>query len=147
MLAAVSSPSFSSLVIHSPHAINFSKPAVLPIQVPLSADPEGVFSTDSASSQVSESRNSALSMVHSSVVNHRRGPNLFMGAMLFIGSTTVHFTELVGKGFPLERTSLSSVNSDIPGSKMHQSLLTVISKSLSWFLAESMYNVSSTRAI
>uniref|UniRef100_A0A8C3Q362 Uncharacterized protein n=1 Tax=Geospiza parvula TaxID=87175 RepID=A0A8C3Q362_GEOPR len=72
MLAAVPSPSFSSLVIQSPHAINFSKPAVLPIQVPLSADPEGFFSTDSASSQVSESRNSALSMVHSSVVNHRR---------------------------------------------------------------------------
>lgn len=72
MLAAVPSPSFSSLVIQSPHAINFSKPAVLPIQVPLSADPEGFLSTDSASSQVSESRNSALSMVHSSVVNHRR---------------------------------------------------------------------------
>lgn len=92
MLAAVPSPSFSSLVIQSPHAINFSKPAVLPIQVPLSADPEGFFSTDSASSQVSESRNSALSTVHSSVVNHRRRPNLFMGAMLFIGSTAVHFT-------------------------------------------------------
>lgn len=56
MLAAVPSPSFSSLVIQSPHAINFSKPAVLPIQVPLSADPEGFLSTDSASSQVSESR-------------------------------------------------------------------------------------------
>lgn len=49
MLAAVPSPSFSSLVIQSPHAINFSKPAVLPIHVPLSADPEGFSSTDSAS--------------------------------------------------------------------------------------------------
>lgn len=84
MLAVLPSPSFSSLVIQSPHAINFSKPAVLPIQVPLPADPEGFFSTDSASPQVSESRNSALSMVHSGVVSHRKGPNLFM---LFVGST------------------------------------------------------------
>lgn len=67
-------------------------------------------------------------MVHSSVVNHRRSPSLFRGAMLFIGSTTVHFTELVGKGFPSERTSFSSVYSDISGSKMHQSPLTVTSK-------------------
>lgn len=43
--------------------------------------------------------------------------------MLFIGSTTVHCTELVGKGLPLERTSLSSIYSDIPGSEMHQSPL------------------------
>lgn len=38
-----------------------------------------------------------------------------MGAMVFIGSTTVHFTELVGKGFPLDRTLVLSVYSDIPG--------------------------------
>uniref|UniRef100_A0A803VKL1 KIAA1549 like n=1 Tax=Ficedula albicollis TaxID=59894 RepID=A0A803VKL1_FICAL len=95
MLAAVPSPSFSSLVIQSPHAINFSKPAVLPIQVPLPADPEGFFSTDSASSQVSESRNSALSMVHSSVVNHRRAqlskvsPEIQTWTLL-MGSRTPH---------------------------------------------------------
>lgn len=59
----------------------------------------------------------------------------------------MHFTELVGKGFPLELTSLSSVYSDIPGSKMPQPPLTVTSKSLSQFLNESMYNVPSAGAI
>lgn len=67
-------------------------------------------------------------MVHSSVVNHRRGPSLFMGTVLFIGLTTVHFTELVGKRFPLERTFFSSVYSDIPGSKVRRSPLAVTSK-------------------
>lgn len=150
MLAAVPSPSFSSLVIQSPHTINFSKPAVLPIKAPLSADPEGFFNTDSASSQVSESRNSPLSttvtVVHSSTANHRKGPELFTGAMPFslFGSTTVHFTEIVGKGSPSERTSFLSVSSDIPVSKTYQSSLPVTSRSLSWFPNESMYKVSST---
>ncbi|KAM9605377.1 UPF0606 protein KIAA1549L homolog isoform 1-T1 [Morphnus guianensis] len=149
MLAAVPSPSFSSLVIQSPHAINFSKPAVLPIKVPLSADPEGFFNTDSASSQVSESRNSPLStvtVVHSSTVNHRKGPELFTATMPFnlFGSTAVHFTEIVGKGSPSERTSFLSLYSDIPVSKTYQSSLPVTSRSLSQFPNESMYNVSST---
>ncbi|XP_010179478.1 PREDICTED: UPF0606 protein KIAA1549-like, partial [Mesitornis unicolor] len=149
MLAAVPSPSFSSLVIQSPHIINFSKPAVLPIKVPLSADPEGFFNTASASSQVSESRNSPLSMVtvlHSSVVNRRRGPELFTSTMPFklFGSTTVHFIEIVGKGYPSKRTSLLSVYSDTPVSKTYQSSLPVTSRSLSLFPNESVYNVSST---
>lgn len=149
MLAAVPSPSFSSLVIQSPHTINFSKPAVLPIKVPLSADPEGFFNTDSASSQVSESRNSPLStvtVVHSSTVNHRKGPELFMAIMPFslFGSTGVHFTEIGGKGSPSERTSFLSLYSDISVSKTYQSSLPVTSRSLSQFPNESMYNVSST---
>ncbi|KAK2535771.1 Kiaa1549l [Columba guinea] len=148
MLAVVPSPSFSSLVIQSPHTINFSKPTVLPIKVPLSADPEGFFSTDSASLQVSESRNSPLSMVtvvRSSMVNRRKGPELFMGTPPFhlFGSTTVHFTETVGKGSPSERTSFLSVYSNIPVSKTYQSSLPVTSRSLSQFPNESLYNMSS----
>uniref|UniRef100_A0A8C3KAM9 KIAA1549 like n=1 Tax=Calidris pygmaea TaxID=425635 RepID=A0A8C3KAM9_9CHAR len=146
MLAAVPSPSFSSLVIQSPHIINFSKPAILPIKVPLSADPEGFFSTDSATLQVSESGNSPLSMVtvvHSGVVNHRKSPELFTGTMPFslFGSTTVHFTEKVGKGSPSERTSFLPVYTV---SKTYQSSLPVTSRSLSQSPYESMYNVSST---
>lgn len=149
MLAAGPSPSFSSLVIQSPHTINFSKPAVLPIKVPLSADPEGFFNTDSASSQVSESRNSPLStvtVVRSSTVNHRKGPELFMATMPFnlFGLTTAHFTEIGGKGSPSERTSFLSLYSDIPVSKTYQSALPVTSRSLSQFPNESLYNVSST---
>ncbi|XP_065492964.1 UPF0606 protein KIAA1549L homolog [Caloenas nicobarica] len=149
MLAVVPSPSFSSLVIQSPHTINFSKPAVLPIKVPLSADPEGFFNTDSASLQVSESRNSPLSVVtvvRSSMVNHRKGPELFTGTLPFhlFGSTTMHFTETVGKGSPSERTFFLSVYSDIPVSKTYQSSLPVTSRSLSLFPNESLYNVSST---
>uniref|UniRef100_A0A8C0FX87 KIAA1549 like n=1 Tax=Bubo bubo TaxID=30461 RepID=A0A8C0FX87_BUBBB len=149
MLAAVPSASLSSLVIQSPHTINFSKPAVLPIKVPLSADPEGFFNTDSASSQVSESRNSPLSMVtvvHSSMVNHRKGPKLFTGTLPFklSGSTTVHFTEIVGKGSPSERTSFLSVYSDIPVSKAYRSSLPGTSRSLSRFPTESTYTLSST---
>lgn len=95
MLAAVPSPSFSSLAIQSLHTINFSKSAVLAFKVPLSAEPESSFSTDSTSSQVSESRNSLLSMVtdgNSSMVNQRKGPELFMGTMSFniSGLSTVH---------------------------------------------------------
>ena len=150
MLSAVPSPSLSSLVIQSPHTINFSKPAVLPTKVPLSdADPEGFFNTDSASSQVSESRNSPLStvtVVHSSMVNHRKGHELLIGSMPFnlFGSTTVHFTEIVGKGSLSERTSFLSVYSDIPVSKTYQSSLPVTSRSLSQFPNKSMYKVSST---
>ncbi|XP_009985921.1 PREDICTED: UPF0606 protein KIAA1549L homolog [Tauraco erythrolophus] len=148
MLAAVPSPSFSSLVIQSPHTINFSKPAVLPIKVPLSADPEGFFNTDSASSQVSESRNSPLSMITvitSSMVNRRKGPELFTGAMPFhlFESAAMHFTEIVGKGSPSGRTSFLSIYSDIPVSKTYQSSLPVTSRSLSRFPNESTYNVSS----
>lgn len=149
MLAAVPSPSFSSLVIQSPHTINFSKPAVLPIKVPLSADPEGFFNTDSASSQVSESRNSPLStvtVVRSSTVNHRKGPELFTATMPFnlFGLTTAHFTEIGGKGSPSEKTSFLSLYSHIPVSKPYQFSLPVTSRSLSQFPNESLYNVSST---
>lgn len=149
MFAAVSSPSFSSLVIQSPHTINFSKSAVLPTKVPLSADPEGFFNTDSARSQVSESRTSPLStvtVVHSSVVNHRKSPELFTSAMPFelFGATTVYFTKIVGKRSPSERTSFLSVYSDIPVSKTYQSSLSLASRSLSWFPNESIYNISST---
>uniref|UniRef100_A0A663MD74 KIAA1549 like n=1 Tax=Athene cunicularia TaxID=194338 RepID=A0A663MD74_ATHCN len=151
MLAVVPSPSFSSLVIQSPHTINFSKPAVLPIKVPLSADPEGFFHTDSASSQVSESRNSSLSVVtvvHPSTVDHRKGPRLFTGTLPFdlFGSTAAHFTEIVGKGSPAERTSFLSVYSDIPVSKTYRSSLPVTSRSLSRFPDESVYTVSATGA-
>lgn len=110
MLAAVPSPSFSSLAIQSLHTINFSKSAVLAFKVPLSAEPESSFSTDSTSSQVSESRNSLLSMVtdgNSSTVNQRKGPELFTSTMSFSfsGLSTVHFTKTVEKEFPSERTS------------------------------------------
>uniref|UniRef100_A0A8B9SXF2 KIAA1549 like n=1 Tax=Anas platyrhynchos TaxID=8839 RepID=A0A8B9SXF2_ANAPL len=102
MLAAVPSPSFSSLAIQSLHTINFSKSAVLAFRVPLSAEPESSFSTDSTSSQVSESRNSLLSMVtdgNSSTVNQRKGPELFTSTMSFSfsGLSTVHFTKTVEK--------------------------------------------------
>uniref|UniRef100_A0A8B9IUJ2 KIAA1549 like n=1 Tax=Amazona collaria TaxID=241587 RepID=A0A8B9IUJ2_9PSIT len=148
MFAADSSPPFSSLVIQSPHTINFSKPAVLPIKVPLSADPEGFFNTDSARSQVSESRTSPLStvtVVHASVVNHRKSPELFTGTMPFnlFGATTVYFTEIVGKSSPSERTPFLSVYSDIPVSKPYQSTPSLTSRSLSWSPNESIYNISS----
>lgn len=150
MLAAVPSPSFSSLAIQSPHAINFSKSAVLAFKVPLSAEPESSFSTDSASSQVSESRNSLLSMVtdgNSSTVNHRKGPELFTGTMSFnfSGLSTVHFTKTVEKEFPSERTSFLSVYSDTPVSKvLYQSYVPVTSRSVSWFPNASMHNASPT---
>uniref|UniRef100_G1MR37 KIAA1549 like n=1 Tax=Meleagris gallopavo TaxID=9103 RepID=G1MR37_MELGA len=91
MLAAVPSPLFSSLAIQSPHTINFSKSAVLAFSVPLSAEPESSFSTDSTSSQVSESRNSPLSVVsdvNSSMVNQRKDRS--MGAPTVVSPRGVY---------------------------------------------------------
>ncbi|XP_035183059.1 UPF0606 protein KIAA1549L homolog [Oxyura jamaicensis] len=150
MLAAVPSPSFSSLAIQSPHTINFSKSAVLAFKVPLSAEPESSFNTDTTSSQVSESRNSPLGMVtdvNSSMVNQRKGPELFMGTMSFnlSGLSTVHFTKTAEKEFPSERTSFLSVYSDTPVSKiLYQSYMPVTSRSVSRFPNESMHNASPT---
>ncbi|XP_064369011.1 UPF0606 protein KIAA1549L homolog isoform X4 [Dromaius novaehollandiae] len=153
ILAAVPSPSFSSLIIQSPHTINFRKSALLPIKMPLSTDPESSFNTDSTNSQVSGSRNSPLSLVtvvNSSMVNRtlsRKGPRLFTGTMSFnlFGSTTMHFTKIMGKESSSERTSLLSVYSDTPVSIiMYQSSAPVTSRSASWFPNESVYNVSST---
>ncbi|XP_055670631.1 UPF0606 protein KIAA1549L homolog isoform X1 [Falco peregrinus] len=80
------------------------------------------------------------------MVNHGKGPQLFMGTTPFnlFGSKTVHFTETVGKGSPSKRPSSLPVHSDIPVSKMYQSSLPVTSRSLSWFPNDSMYNASST---
>uniref|UniRef100_A0A8C9FW75 KIAA1549 n=1 Tax=Pavo cristatus TaxID=9049 RepID=A0A8C9FW75_PAVCR len=149
MLAAVPSPSFSSLAIQSPHTINFSKSAVLAFKVPLSAEPESSFNTDSTSSQVSESRNSPLSVVsdvNSSMVNQREGPELLMDTMSFsLSGSTVHFTNIVGKEFPSGRTSFLSEYSNTPVPKiLHQFSMPVTSRSVLWFLNESMHNVSST---
>ncbi|XP_031463069.1 UPF0606 protein KIAA1549L homolog, partial [Phasianus colchicus] len=148
MLAAVPSPLFSSLAIQSPHTINFSKSAALAFRVPLSAEPETSFSTDSTSSQVSESRNSPLSVVsdvNSSVVNPRKGPEFLTGIMSFnLSGSTVYFTNIVGKEFPSGRTSFLSEYSNAPVSKILQFSMPVTSRSVLWFLNESMHNVSST---
>ncbi|XP_052551595.1 UPF0606 protein KIAA1549L homolog isoform X4 [Tympanuchus pallidicinctus] len=149
MLAAVPSPLFSSLAKQSPHTINFSKSAVLAFRVPLSAEPESSFSTDSTNSQVSESRNSPLSVVSdvsSSMVNQRKGPEFLMGTMSFnLSGSTVHPTNIVGKEFPSGRTSFLSEYSNTPVSKiLHQFSMPVTSRSMLWFLNESMHNVAST---
>lgn len=149
MLAAVPSPSFSSLAVQSPHTINFSKSAVLAFKVPLSAEPESSFNTDSTSSQVSESRSSPLSVVsdvNSSMVNQREGPELLTDTMSFnLSGSTVHFTNTVGKEFPSGRTSFLSEYSNTPVPKiLHQFSMPVTSRSVLWFLYESMRNVSST---
>ncbi|XP_032300647.1 UPF0606 protein KIAA1549L homolog isoform X3 [Coturnix japonica] len=149
MLAAVPSPSFSSLAIQSPHTINFSKSAVLAFKVPLSAEPESSFNTDSTSSQVSESRNSPLSVVNdinSSMVNQREGPELLMDTMSFnLSGSTVHFTNRVGKEFPSGRTSFLYEYSYTPVPKiLHQFSMPVTSRSVLRLLNEGMHNVSST---
>lgn len=147
MLAAVPSPSFSSLVILSPHSINSSKPAVLPIKVPLSADTEGLFNTESASSQVSESRNNpprTVAVVRSHTATRSKGPALVTSTRPFkCFGPTVQFAEIVGKGSPSERTSFFCLGTLIFLCQTYQSSLTVTSRSLSRFPDESIYNVSS----
>ncbi|XP_067388200.1 UPF0606 protein KIAA1549L homolog [Emydura macquarii macquarii] len=162
ILATVPSPSFSSLVIQSPHTIIFSKSTVLPTKVPLSTDTESSFNIDSSDSHFSASRDnppSTVTAVNSSTVNHtlsRRGSKEVTGitSLNSFGSTMIHSTKTMGRVSPSESTSLLSVHSPISLSVISsESFLPIASESVSWLptertsLSHSADNVSSSGAI
>ncbi|XP_053884110.1 UPF0606 protein KIAA1549L homolog isoform X1 [Malaclemys terrapin pileata] len=162
MLAIVPSPSFSSLVIQSPHTIIFSKLTVLPTKVPLSTDIESSFHIDSTDSHFSASRDnppSTVTAINSSIVNHtlsRRGPKEVTGttSLNSFGSTMIHSTKTMGRVSPSESTSLLSAHSPTSLSVISsQSFLPIASETVSWLptertsLSHSTDNVSSSGAI
>ncbi|XP_074855073.1 UPF0606 protein KIAA1549L homolog [Carettochelys insculpta] len=162
ILATVPSPSFSSLVIQSPHAITFSKSTVLSTKVSLSTDTENFFHVDSADSHFSANRDyppSTVTAVNSSTVNHtlsRRGPNEFTGitSLISLGTMITHSTKEMRRVSPSESTSLLSVHSPSSLSVISpQSFLPTVSETVSWLptertsLSHSTDNVSSSGAI
>ncbi|KAG6935297.1 KIAA1549 like [Chelydra serpentina] len=162
ILATVPSPSFSSLVIQSPHTIIFSKLTVLSTKVPLSTDTESSFHVDSTDSHFSASRDnppSTVTAVNSSTVNHtlfRRGPKEVTGttSLNSFGSTMIHSTKTMGRVSPSESISLLSAHSPTSLSVISsQSSLPIASETVSWHptertsLSHSTDNVSSSGAI
>ncbi|CAM4690518.1 unnamed protein product [Lepidochelys kempii] len=162
ILATVPSPSFSSLVIQSPHTIIFSKLTVLPTKVPLSTDTESSFHIDSTDSHFSASRDnppSTVTAVNSSTLNHtlsRRGPKEVTGTTSRngFGSTMIHSTKTMGRVSPSESTSLLSAHSPTSLSVISsQSFLPIASETVSWLptertsLSHSTDNVSSSGAV